>query len=236
MNDFDGLLTADFGFKPQGKSAPMKPSSAAAGPGPAAAASASFDFDLGSRSARVSNSDHAFGSKPNAKSQTLDDFGDLFGGNARSTAKSESRGGSGFDFDSMFNSSAKSPGSPVYDKPVYDDDIFEGVPGIKSSSGVKYEDVFRSISDSPPRRKGNDDSAFDDLLGGFGKKEGESKSKGYDRSVPAFDDDLIPGFGGSAPPAKNRPMPEPTWSSEPTHHTSKMTEDPFVSLGSTSPM
>ncbi|XP_030511494.1 auxilin-related protein 2-like [Rhodamnia argentea] len=230
MNDFDGLLTADFGFKPQGKSAPMKPSSSAA------STTAPFDFDLGSRSSRVSNSDHAYGSKPNAKSQTLYDFGDLFANNARSTSGSESRRGDpGFDFDSMFNSSSKSPGSPVYDKPVYDDDIFEGVPGMKSSSEVKYEDVFRSISESPPRRKGNENSGFDDLLGGFGKKEGESKSKGYDRSVPAFDDDLIPGFGGSGPPAQNRPMPEPTWSSEPTHHTSKTTEDPFVSLGSTSP-
>ncbi|KAL3729079.1 hypothetical protein ACJRO7_033649 [Eucalyptus globulus] len=234
MNDFDALLTADFGFKPQGKSAPMKPSGAGAGPGPGPMPA--FDFDLGSRSGRAASSDHAFGSKPNAKSQTLDDFGDLFGGNARGATRSEGGGGgSGFDFDSMFASSAKSPGSPVYDKPVYDDDIFEGIPGIKSSSGVKYEDVFRSISDSPPRRKGNEDSGFDDLLGGFGKKESESKSKGYDRSVPAFDDDLIPGFGGSGAPAKNRPMPEPTWSSEPTHHTSKMTEDPFASLGSTSP-
>ncbi|XP_030471678.2 auxilin-related protein 2-like [Syzygium oleosum] len=229
MNDFDGLLTADFGFKPQGKSAPMKPSSASA---------ASFDFDLGSRSGRAPNSDHAFGFEPKARSQTLDDFGDIFGDNARGAGKSESRGGggSGFDFDSMYNSSAKSPGSPVYDKPpVYDDDIFEGVPGLKSSTGVKFEDVFKSISDSPPRRKGNESSAFDDLLGGFGKKEGESKSKVYDRSVPAFDNDLIPGFGGSGPPAKNRPIPEPTWPSEPTHHTSKMTEDPFASLGSTSP-
>ncbi|KAI3407999.1 J domain-containing protein [Psidium guajava] len=230
MNDLDALLNADFGFKPQGKSAPMKPSSSAA------STTASFDFDLGSRSSRVSNSDHTYGSKPNAKSQTLDDLDDLFANNARSTSKSESRGGdSGFDFDSMFNSSSRSPGSPVYDKPVYDDDIFEGVPGMKSSSEVKYEDVFRSISESPPRRKGNENSGFDDLLGGFGKKEGESKSKGYERSAPSFDDDLIPGFGGSGPPTKNRPMPEPTWSSEPTHHTSKMTEDPFVSLGSTPP-
>ncbi|KAI3410846.1 uncharacterized protein J3R85_018359 [Psidium guajava] len=64
-------------------------------------------------------------------------------------SKSESqRDDLGFDFDSMFNSSSKLPGSPVYDKPVCDDDLFEGVPCMKRSS------------ESPPRRKGNENSGF----------------------------------------------------------------------------
>ncbi|KAF7834122.1 auxilin-related protein 2-like [Senna tora] len=143
MNDFDGLLAADFGFKPQGKSAPM------------AASKGSPNITLTtSRSARNSSSVN------------------LFGGSARFPSKSESlRADSSFNLDSMFHGS-KSMNAPVYDKPVYDDD--EGSGG-----------------------------AFDDLLGGFGKTERESK----------------------------RPAPDINLSSEPTASSSKttssMTEDPF---------
>lgn len=102
----------------------------------------------------------------------------------------------------MFNSSSKSSSAPVYDKPLYDDDIFEGVPGIKSSaaSGVKYDNVFQSISSTSPRRgRGAASSGLDDLLGGLGSRESrQPKSRKEDRFTPAFDD-LIPGFGGSSP-------------------------------------
>ncbi|KAI3437516.1 uncharacterized protein J3R85_005282 [Psidium guajava] len=64
-------------------------------------------------------------------------------------SKSESRRDDlGFDFDSMFNSSSKSLGLPVNDKPVWDDDLFEGVLGMKRSC------------ESPPQRKGNENSGF----------------------------------------------------------------------------
>ncbi|KAL6310703.1 hypothetical protein AAG906_022706 [Vitis piasezkii] len=49
---------------------------------------------------------------------------------------------------------------PVYDKPVYDYDIFDGVPGLNTSGSVNY-DVFSTVSGS--KQKQND--AFDDLLG-----------------------------------------------------------------------
>jgi len=87
---------------------------------------------------------------------------------------------------------------PVYDKPVYDDDIFDGVPGIKSSS-ARYEDVFGgSQGHAPP-------PAFDDLLGGFGKKsqgreEAEEKRKPKPAAASTGFDDLIPGFGGRSSP------------------------------------
>lgn len=103
------------------------------------------------------------------------------------------------------SSSLAPPPPPVYDKPVYDDDIFDGVPGLKSSSAkAKYDDVFASVAASSALSpKGSD--AFDDLLGGFGKVERESKSSSVnfkrsereDKGVPAFDD-LIPGFGGTS--------------------------------------
>ncbi|XP_048128207.1 auxilin-related protein 2-like isoform X2 [Rhodamnia argentea] len=47
-------------------------------------------------------------------------------------------------------------------------------------------------------------------------------------------DVLMPGFGRKSPPI-GRPNPESSWSSRPRAHTSKMTEDPFVVLGSASP-
>ncbi|RVW58445.1 hypothetical protein CK203_114824 [Vitis vinifera] len=55
---------------------------------------------------------------------------------------------------------------PVYDKPVYDYDIFDGVPGLNTSGSVNY-DVFSTVSGS--KQKQND--AFDDLFGGFGRKD-----------------------------------------------------------------
>lgn len=92
----------------------------------------------------------------------------------------------------------------MFDKPVYDDDLFNGVPGMKSSS-VKYDDVFNSMSDlsnhvsSPP---------YDDLLENLGKAMPKSKAAGDKRSGEQEDQDLsgfeelIPGFGGSSPPHK----------------------------------
>lgn len=170
MNDFDGLLTTEFGFKPQGKSAPMAASKASS------YNSSSLNFDLGSRSARASNS-FAGGDSVNAAS-----FDDLFGGGGKPEAS--------YDFDSVFRGSAdfrsKSVNLPVHDKPVYDkpmyddDDIFDGVPGLKSSSKFSYGDVFAP-------------AAFDDLLGGLGESKPSEKGE---RGVADFDD-LIPGFGSS---------------------------------------
>lgn len=243
MNDFEGLLASDFGFKPSGKSAPMSSSSANSSKAP--------NFDLGSsgpsRSTRATNSfsgsladdrDSIFGP---SKTQ---EFGDIFGGSARYSTKSESRGeDTAFNFDSMFGGSPDSvpkssnPG-PVYDKPVYDDDIFDGVPGLKStSSKVKYENVFSTVT-SPPSKGSS--SGFDDLLGGFGKAEPQLKSsgsRGSDRAekvVPDFDD-LLPGFGGSNP-ASERSTSEANWPPETNANnlsktTSKVMEDPFVVSG-----
>ncbi|XP_048334700.2 auxilin-related protein 2 isoform X1 [Ziziphus jujuba] len=261
MNDFEGLLATDYGFKPSGKSAPMSASAAASSKG--SATNHNPNFDLGSRgpprSARSSNSfggspsddrDSVFGSSGSQKPHDFSDLGDIFGGSARYASKSETRGAdSAFDFDSMFGDtsgggvgggggakSSSSNSEPVYDKPVYDDDIFDGVPGLKSSSKVKYEDVFASsgASSSP---KGSS-SAFDDLLGGFGKAEPRSKSFGskgqekIDKGVPSFDD-LIPGFGGSSPPTER--SASETWPPETTASvsktTSKVMEDPFVVPG-----
>ncbi|KAJ6680665.1 AUXILIN/CYCLIN G-ASSOCIATED KINASE-RELATED [Salix purpurea] len=130
---------------------------------------------------------------------------------------SESRGGastttSSFDYDSIFkDQNPKSASMPIFDKPVYDDDIFDGLPGLKNSStdggsasAPKFDNVFASVSSPPKQHRrplARESSPFDDLLGNLGKKETESKteSRKVEKDSTAFDD-LLPGFGGSSSP------------------------------------
>ncbi|KAJ1405032.1 Chaperone J-domain superfamily [Sesbania bispinosa] len=219
MNDFDGLLASDFGFKPQGKSAPMAPQPKGSSNLPK---TSSLNFDFGSRT-----SDSLFGS---SNKRDAGAFDDLFTG-----AGSKPRGADApFDLDSMFRGpgggdfpsrSTNSP-PPVYDKPVYDDDVFDGVPGLKSSSKVKFDDVFASA--------GTEGGAFDDLLGGLGKES--KRSEKDDKGVPDFDD-LLAGFGSSKA-SRDRHVPDIGLSSEPPASASKTTstaaDDPFKVFESTS--
>ncbi|RZC17582.1 Auxilin-related protein 2 isoform A [Glycine soja] len=165
MNDFDGLLATDFGFKPQGKSAPMAASKVSSNN-----KTSSLNFDLGSRSTRTSNS------SVNAAAAAAS-FDDLFGDSSVFRASADFR-----------SKSVNVPvhDGPVFDKPVYDDDddIFDGVPGLKSSSKVSYDDVFA------PGGSAAAAAAFDDLLGRLGKSEKVEKGA-------ADFDDLIPGFRSS---------------------------------------
>ena len=219
MNDFDGLWPSDFALKPQGKSAPMASSSKASSNN---ANSTSLNFDFGSSTVRH-----------NRDAGSLDD---LF-----TTTGSKPRGADApFDLDSMFPGSGRDFASrsgnssppPVYDKPVYDDDVFEGVPGLKSTAKVNLDDVFAS----PKTESG----AFDDLLGGFGKDSKGSGRKGSekeDKGASDFDD-LLPGFGSSRPQSSDRHAPDIGLSTEPTVSASKTNsttaEDPFNVFESTS--
>ncbi|PKI31685.1 auxilin-related protein 2-like [Punica granatum] len=203
MNDFEGLLPPDYGFKPQGKSAPMAGSRATSSSNPRSSSRAS----VGSYGI---DPDSLFGARGNQKSQAFDEFGDIF-------RKPEARKGG--------NSSAHADSSPpVFDKPVYDDDIFDGVPGLKTSNSVNYENVF-----APKKESGS--GRFDDLVAGLGKKEDYSKGKG---SKNADFDDLLPGFSGSSS-STQRQTKESDWSSRPTMNSNKKMDDPFAGVGSTSP-
>lgn len=190
MDDF-GLFARDLGFRPQGKSAPMAPSKGSDG---RARSSSSF---------------------------VDDQFDDVFGGppkynNSSSSGNKTASSMSDFDYDSIFKASSSSvtndskisSSSPVYDKPVYDEDIFDGLPGLKSkstssssSSKVMLDtDAFETVSSQ--NRNQNQSSAFDDLLGNFGRNvKAEGKSSTRSRGVDG--DDLIPGFGGSSSPPKS---------------------------------
>ncbi|XP_010914450.1 auxilin-related protein 2 isoform X1 [Elaeis guineensis] len=250
MDEFPGLLARDFGFRPQGKNAPMAASKAASvggvnlGTGSTRSSAASTSWNK-SRSGWNSTGDSLFGDHGVGISDNRSPpaYDDVFGGPpSYSNSTSHGRSGSATSppLDSIFegfkDSGAKpatSSSLPVYDKPVYDDDIFDGVPGMKNSS-VKYDDVFTSMSagsnhvSSPP---------YDDLLENLGKAMPESKGANDKRSGEQKDQDLsgfeelIPGFGGSSPPHK-REIPETNQQkAKPTASTS---EDPFAVFETTS--
>ena len=142
-------------------------------------------------------------------------FNDVFGGPPKRS----------FEYDSVFKdqSNSKTSSLPVFDKPVYDDDIFDGLPGLKSSSmrpqSSNYDGVFGSIgttSTSPPKHRSlnnNSSSPFDDLLGNLGKRETKpipkketaaaAKVEEEKKDSVAFDD-LLPGFGRSSSPSISR--------------------------------
>ncbi|KAL6555501.1 hypothetical protein OROHE_007173 [Orobanche hederae] len=225
MDDLD-VLARDFGLGARGKSNPMR----------------SAPSDL----------------------RSIDDplFSDVFGGQPKYTPSSNSNSNnkhqvSDFDYDSIFESSSaatepkninsnsnQSSSVPVYDKPVYDEDIFDGLPGLKSksaASAVRFDDdVFATISSPPNRKSRNQTSDFDDLLGNLGKNEkvGEnntSSSAKSSSSAKGFDD-LLPGFGSGSSAASNRPTPESRWGSVPTAGSKhgNILDDPFVALESDS--
>ncbi|CAL9075705.1 unnamed protein product [Musa textilis] len=259
MDDFPGILARDFGFRPQGKSVPMAASKAAASSG---GGSANFEFGSGSSSAANGSwGNSRSGWNPNSdsdpwlgdhrveisESRSPPAYDDVFGGPARPSNRSASSSPPpAFDsiFDGYNKDAAVKPSSssslPVYDKPVYDDDIFDGVPGVKSSSSFKYDDVFGSMSSGsnnvfPP--------PYEDLLANLGKPTSESKGTSYrgsaeekNQDLSGFDD-LIPGFGGSSPPKKrefsvaNEQKPAVSSAKPPA----STTEDPFVVLESKSP-
>ncbi|KAG9457126.1 hypothetical protein H6P81_001634 [Aristolochia fimbriata] len=249
MDEFPGLLARDFGFRPQGKAAPMSAAkTGAAGIGSGAPVRSSpkgksaWSSTPPEGSSLLDGHEGLFSTQTNA--QDYGGFADVFGGPPRYTSASDNRNTTSssssppFAYDSIFQGSKdnkdgpKSSTLPVYDKPVYDDDIFDGVPGLKSSSSVKYDDVFASMS-SPSM---NSSSPYDDLLGDLGRGNlGQKGSTGKTTPQPEASgfDDLIPGFGGS----QNRDTSERNkthQSSAPSTNSSPpVADDPFVVLEST---
>ncbi|KAF6137617.1 hypothetical protein GIB67_036200 [Kingdonia uniflora] len=242
MDEFPGLLARDFGFRAQGKHAPM---SASKSQHNTTTGGGALNFTgMGSSDARSSSfTNNRSKSKPGGGNSLLDDhdgYKDVFGGPPKYTTDASS-----YDYNSIFEGSKGPSGGvksvaslPVYDKPVYDDDIFDGVPGLKSS----MNDVFSSIS-SPPKQSDH----YDELFGNLGKTDrkpmttSSAKSPGeVNKGVSDFDD-LLPGFGGTTQ-SKIREDPEINQKPQSTAHSSKSTkttssgmEDPFVVLESSSP-
>ncbi|KAK8476121.1 hypothetical protein V6N13_128048 [Hibiscus sabdariffa] len=233
MDDFPGLLAKDFGIKPQGKSAPMAP--------PKIPSSGS-NYGFGSDFTRSS-----YGNAKSSSNSIYDDgdrdgilFNDVYSRQPKYSSESRATSAqtSSFDYDSFF----KDTKPPVFDKPVYDDDPFDVLPGIRSSSAksaAKYDDVF-TASRSPRKHKSMNSSPFDDLLGNLGGKETEVKANiekvNAEKDAPLFDD-LFAGFGQSSSAASARSTSEAGQSQRPASNSGKaasnLMEDPFVVLDAT---
>ncbi|KAG8090292.1 hypothetical protein GUJ93_ZPchr0011g28649 [Zizania palustris] len=180
MEGIEGLL-ADFGVRPQGKAAPMAASRGAAGsawPNP----------------------------RPNPTPSATRSYDGIFGAPAaapaaNSTSSFDSLFGS-FDGPTSSSSAARTKPSPAA---VYDEDIFNAVPGLNpipnsTSSSARYDgdDVFGGGRVAAPTfddafsTKRSAPPSYDDILGEFGVKPQAGESK---RSVVVEDDDLLGGFG-----------------------------------------
>ncbi|KAI3694858.1 hypothetical protein L1987_77839 [Smallanthus sonchifolius] len=225
MDDF-GILARDFGFKPQGKSAPMK-------------------SDGGDFRSRPPSSPSLFAADENQLFTDVFTVPSKFNNSNPRPAPVKSD----IDYDSIFKNSSstnnneaksksESSGLPVYDKPLYDDDIFDGLPGMKSksmysaASGRYEDDIFASTS---PKRSQQSDH-FDDLLGNLGRTEKVESHKHKANRSPRGLDDLLPGFGSGGLASNSRLSPEsvPASTSNNIKATSNAMDDPFVGLESTS--
>ncbi|KAK6780145.1 hypothetical protein RDI58_022329 [Solanum bulbocastanum] len=218
MDDLD-VLARDLGFRHAGKSAPMR-------------------SDIRSTSS----------SDPDAML-----FNDVFGGPPKYTNIDNS---ADFNYDSIFISgktnnnnddNIKTSSCPVYDKPVYDDDIFDGLAGVKSkslssSSTLRFEDDVFATMTSPPQQN----THFHDLLGNFGRNEKVAQPKSSAGSTEF--DDLLAGFGTGTSSSFHVnfeallvslqiwSFTDSTYPSKPagdSNKSSSMLDDPFVIIEST---
>ncbi|GFP83694.1 putative proline--tRNA ligase c19c7.06 [Phtheirospermum japonicum] len=180
------------------------------------------DFGLGARG--KSNQMRSAPSDRRSNDNPL--FSDVFDRQPKYTPSSNSNSNyknsvvSDFDYDSIFKSSSVSEPNnsisssnkaslvPVYDKPLYDDDIFDGLSGLKSklaASTVRFEDdVFATISSPPTSKSRNQIYDFDDLLGNLGRNEKSNMSSNAKSSsnTKGFGD-LLAGFGSGSSGASN---------------------------------
>ena len=192
MDGIEGLLARDFGVRPPGKGAPMAGGASRPAAGSAAGPAA---WSNPGRSAPASSAapsyDDLFGAP--APAASFDSLFDSFNGPTSSSS-----------------SAARAKTAPS-SAPVFDDDIFDAVPGLRPSSNSSaryddgvfgaaapaYDDVFAAGTRSAPPPAYDDD---DDLLGGFGSAPRAEEKK---RPVVVDDgDDLLGGFGRKPAPVE----------------------------------
>ncbi|XP_051142657.1 auxilin-related protein 2-like isoform X2 [Andrographis paniculata] len=158
------------------------------------------------------------------------------------------------NYDSVFQSTAKKSNDKVnfspyaaHDKQAYDNDAFEGLPGVRSETGGLttkfYDDVFGSMSTPATAigRSQNRNSNFDDLLGNIGRnrkivEKNKTTSVKSSMNSKGFDD-FLAGFGSENSDAAARSVPESRWRSVPNAGSNKQGNilgDPFIVLESSS--
>eukprot|EP00252_Welwitschia_mirabilis_P020485 TRINITY_DN5034_c0_g2_i2.p1 TRINITY_DN5034_c0_g2~~TRINITY_DN5034_c0_g2_i2.p1 ORF type:complete len:954 (+),score=304.05 TRINITY_DN5034_c0_g2_i2:454-3315(+) len=169
MDVLNDVLHRDYGIKPQGKAAPMG-AAKATGFGP------------------KSSSTNDIFSSGQGRTTSFNDF-DAFAGPPKPAALSSSSSGYDDIFRDLSAGSKSASTLPVYDAPVYDDDIFGGVNGVRSSSAVSYDDVFSSARSPSPAP-----ASFEDLLGEIVSNKSQPSKSQPAPANSAFGD-LIPGFG-----------------------------------------
>ncbi|URD88094.1 DnaJ domain [Musa troglodytarum] len=159
MDDFPGILVRDFGFRPQGKSAPMATSSGGGsanlgfGSGRSSGANGSWG---NSRSGWNSNSaGDAWIGVGGSESRNSLAYDDVFGGPTGAVGVSSSS----FEYDDVFSSISSGP-NRVSSSPFEDllENLGKPMPESKkgASDGRSAEEKDRDLSD------------FDDLIPGFG--------------------------------------------------------------------
>lgn len=204
MDEFAGILAQSFGFRSQGKSAPMAASKRTTTCATATDNGRGGNFVLGSsratESVQVSNSmdrpffsNDLFGSASNSEtlnSGNLDDHGGVFGGTSKYSRPFPGGGRSSLNYASFSSNSSNLPGYGD------DDDIFGGVLGMNNPRNAKSDNVY-SLMDEPLQRT----NQFDDFLGNVGKIEsdlnrGKTSTREMKNNAAGFDH-FIAEFGSS---------------------------------------
>ncbi|KAG2563958.1 hypothetical protein PVAP13_8KG377000 [Panicum virgatum] len=196
MDGIEGLLARDFGVRPQGKAAPMAGAASRPAAGSAAAGAAAWSSNPG-RSAPASSA--------------APSYDDLFGAPAPSSASSLHSLFDSFKGPATTTSAARAKPAPS-SAPVFDDDIFDAVPGLRPSSNSSaryddsvfgaaapaYDDVFAAGTRAAPPPAYDDD---DNLLGGFASAP-RAEEKRRPVAVDDEGDDLLGGFGRKPAPVE----------------------------------
>ncbi|GKE74827.1 hypothetical protein Tco_1536868, partial [Tanacetum coccineum] len=156
MDDF-GILARDFGFKPQGKSAPMK-SDTRPSP-PATSSSSDIDYDSIFKNTDGKSKSVNFNSTlPVYDKPVYDDFDDGAGG--------------GDIFDGLPGVKSKSMGNSTSARFYEDDNIFASMSSnVESKKSDGFDDLLSNLGrkETVKENKPTKSSVgFDDLLPGFG--------------------------------------------------------------------
>nr|GEV64416.1 hypothetical protein [Tanacetum cinerariifolium]GEV64833.1 hypothetical protein [Tanacetum cinerariifolium] len=172
MDDF-GILARDFGFKPQGKSAPMKSDNRPSPP--ATSSSSDIDYDSIFKNTDGKSKSVNFNSTlPVYDKPVYDDFDD---------------GASGGDiFDGLPGVKSKSMGNSTSARFYEDDDIYASMSSnVESKKSDGFDDLLSNLGrkETVKENKPTKSSVgFDDLLPGFGSGGNGSRDRSYSESVP----------------------------------------------------
>lgn len=193
------MLTERYGLKPQGKAAPMAASKIAVDNNNAQSWNFGVNSNINPKPSNVRGDQNrifdSIGDSKPYNSGASGHYDDIFVHiNPPKQSFAGGGGGSSFDYESFFSySNGNTSSFHAYGS----DDIFDGMPGVKSSISANNDsnsdDIFGPFA-SPPKQS----APIDDLLGDF--VQADAKPEGSSGNTTSNFDDLIPGFGDNIPP------------------------------------